>query len=318
MSLEVIQPGVLGVLQDSGRFGAHRIGLTNGGPLDPEAFSYCHRLLENDPDCTAIEISFGGAHYRTTVDTFICVTGATMPLTINGVEKPLWTVHAVRAGDDIRLDFAEAGCRSYLGVAGGLLIEPSFGSTATVVREHIGGLAGDKLQTGDLLPCAAASERKRLYLPGERQPHYQGMVTVRVIPGYQQHSFNRIQQRRFFSHGYTVSDRSDRMGYRLEGPAIQCDIEGILSEGICFGAIQIPADGQPIVLLNDRQTIGGYPKIGSALSLDAARLAQLRPGDTVHFAAISPYGAHNALHLAHSVANRQPLPELHPCRSKHP
>jgi allophanate hydrolase subunit 2 len=135
------------------------------------------------------------------------------------------------------------------------------------------------------------------------------MVTVRVIPGYQQAHFSRLQQRRFFSHAYTVSDRCDRMGYRLEGAAIACDIDGILSEGICFGAIQIPADGQPIVLLNDRQTIGGYPKIGSALSLDAARLSQLRPGGTVHFAPVSPYGAHNALHIAQSLSNHQPLLE---------
>ena len=100
------------------------------------------------------------------------------------------------------------------------------------------------------------------------------------------------------------------MGYHLEGPSISCEIEGILSEGICYGAIQIPADGQPIVLLNDRQTIGGYPKIGSALSLDAAHLAQLKPGDTVHFAPISHHDAHNALHLAASFYNRLPISEL--------
>jgi len=131
-----------------------------------------------------------------------------------------------------------------------------------------------------------------------------------VIPGYQQAHFNRLQQRRFFSHAYTVSDRCDRMGYRLEGPAVSCEIEGILSEGICYGAIQIPADGQPIVLLNDRQTIGGYPKIGSALSIDAAHLAQLKPGDTVHFAPISHHAAHNALHLAESFNKRLPISEL--------
>ena len=311
MSLEVIQPGVLGLLQDRGRFGAHRIGLTNGGPLDPEAFGYCNRLLENDAGSTAVEISFGGSHFRSTVDTFICVTGADMPLTINNREKPLWAVHPVAAGDEIRLGFAERGCRSYLGVAQGFTVAPSFGSTATVMREQIGGLRGDRLQPGDLLPCARITERRLYQLLPEQQPHYQNTVTLRVIPGYQQAHFSRLQQRRFFSHAYTVSERCDRMGYRLEGPAIACDIDGILSEGICFGAIQIPADGQPIVLLNDRQTIGGYPKIGSALTLDAARLAHLRPGGTVHFAPISPHGAHNALHLAYSVARRQPLKERH-------
>lgn len=309
MSLKVLQPGILSLLQDSGRRGQHRIGLTNGGPLDSEAFYYCNRLLGNTPDSTTIEISFGGLQLQAQADTFICVTGATMPLHINGNERPLWQVHPVQAGDTISLDFATHGCRSYLGVADGFTIAPSFGSTATVMRERIGGLNGDKLHGGDELPCPAADRRKLYSLPPQHQPRYQNTITVRVIPGYQQHSFSRLQQRRFFSHGYTVSDRCDRMGYRLEGPAIKCDIEGILSEGICSGAIQVPADGQPIVLLNDRQTIGGYPKIGSALSLDTARLAQLTPGSTVHFTPISPHAAHNALHLAHSFMRRKPLLE---------
>lgn len=309
MSLEVIQPGILSLLQDRGRFGAHRIGLTNGGPLDPEAFFWCNRLLDNPANATAVEVSFGGARLRARVDTFICVTGAAMPLHINDREQALWTVHRVGAGDEISLGFAERGCRAYLGVADGFTVAPSFGSSATVMRESIGGLHGDKLRSGDLLPCAAVEQRKRRYLHPASLPHYHDQVTLRVIPGYQQAHFSRLQQRRFFSHAYMVSERCDRMGYRLEGPAIQCDLEGILSEGICAGAIQIPADGQPIVLLNDRQTIGGYPKIGSALSLDTARLAQLRPGGTVHFAPISPHGAHNALHLAHSQALRKTMLE---------
>lgn len=304
MSLRVLQPGILSLLQDSGRTGQHRIGLTNGGPLDPDAFNLCNRLLENTPGSTAIEVSFGGLQLETEVDTFICLTGAVMNFRINNIEQPRWEVLQVQAGDSINLEFAEGGCRAYLGVAGGFQITPSFGSTATVVREHIGGLNGDKLSAGDVLPCAEIHERRQLYLDETQQPRYQDMATVRVVPGYQQHHFDRYQQRRFFSHGYTVSDRCDRMGYRLEGPAIECDIEGILSEGICFGAIQIPADGQPIVLLNDRQTIGGYPKIGSALSLDCAHLAQLRPGSDVHFAAITPHAAHNALHLAQSFQQR--------------
>ena len=309
MSRKVIQPGLLSLLQDGGRLGQHRIGLTNGGPLDPEAFAYCNRLLQNPEGSTALEISFGGLQLEATVDTYICLTGATMPLRINNHEQPRWEVIPVKAGDSISVEFAEQGCRGYLGVANGFDIAPSFGSAATVMRENIGGLNGDKVQAGDELPCAAVTERRCLYLRKDHQPHYQDEVTVRVIPGYQQKHFDRYQQRRFFSHAFSVSDRCDRMGYRLEGPAIECDIEGILSEGICFGAIQIPADGQPIVLLNDRQTIGGYPKIGSALSLDCGRLTQLRPGGTVHFAPISPHGAHNALHLADSFIRRRPLME---------
>ena len=309
MSLRVLQPGILSLLQDSGRAGKHRIGLTSGGPLDPQAFNYCNRLLQNPAGATAVEISFGGLHLEAEIDTSICLTGAAMPLHINDRPQPGWEVLPVSAGDKITVDFAEHGCRGYLGVAGGFAVPHSFGSSATVMREHIGGLNGGKIEAGDSLPCSPSKSRRKLYLPPAQQPRYHDIVTVRVIPGYQQAHFSRYQQRRFFSQAYIVSERCDRMGYRLEGPAIECDVQGILSEGICFGAIQIPADGQPIVLLNDRQTIGGYPKIGSALSLDCAQLAQLSPGGTVHFAAITPHAAHNALHLANSYYHRQTLME---------
>ena len=182
-----------------------------------------------------------------------------------------------------------------------------FGSTSTVVREGIGGLRGEKLAAGDRLPCRPSRAQTGLRLPREWWPQYSGQVELRVIPGYQYTHFPRLQQRRFFSLEWQVDQRSDRMGYRLQGPALQCELQGILSEGICLGAIQVPADGQPIVLLNDRQTIGGYPKIGAALSLDTARLAQLRPGGRVRFRAISPEEAHNALHLAQARLHNMPL-----------
>ncbi len=311
MSLQILQPGILSLLQDGGRYGKNRIGLTTGGPLDGEAFEYCNRLLGNNPGASCLEVSFGGLQLQAQVDSFVCVTGADTPLQIDGADRSLWEVHPLLAGQTLALGFSRHGCRNYLGVANGFKVAPSFGSTATVMREKIGGLNGGKLQAGDRLDCDEVHSRKRLYLPLFRQPRYQDQITVRVVPGYQQHFFSRLDQRRFFSHAFTVTDRCDRMGYRLEGPAIHCELDSMLSEGICHGAIQIPADGQPIVLLNDRQTIGGYPKIGSTLSLDAARLAQLRPGGVVHFAAITPHAAHNALHLAASFRRRQMLPERH-------
>ena len=309
MSMRVVQPGMLSLLQDSGRQGQHRLGLSNGGPMDREAFHYCNRLLQNSPASTAIEISVGGLQLETLVDTYICLTGAPMPLSINGQHKSLWEVQRVCAGDSIQVGFARTGCRSYFGVADGFTIECRFGSTATVVRENIGGLQGRSLQTGDQLPCPTTDARKQYYLAARDRPRYQKTLTVRVIPGYQQGHFNRVEQRRFFGSTYTISERCDRMGYRLEGPAITCDIEGVLSEGICFGAIQLPPDGQPIVLLNDRQTIGGYPKIGAALSLDAARMTQLVPGSSVHFAPITHHTARKALELARRFTLCKPLQE---------
>lgn len=133
-------------------------------------------------------------------------------------------------------------------------------------------------------------------MPEEQRPDYSKEVTLRVILGYQKDAFTDLQVAKFLSSKYTTTDRSDRMGYRLEGPEIKPSIDGILSEGICHGAIQVPADGQPIILLNDRQTIGGYPKIGSVLSLDTGKLAQLTPGSKVSFEAITIDDAHN-LHM---------------------
>ena len=300
-AFKVTHAGILSLLQDAGRFGCHQIGLTSGGPLDPQAFYWANRLCGNAANHTCIEISVGGLQLQAQSHSRIAVTGANMRLTINGDEQALWRSHDVKPNDKIQLKFSSQGVRAYLAVSGGFHIEPSFGSSATVTREAIGGLNGKALQAGDVLAC---NDQKitspHWQLGAAHQPHYPKQITLRVIPGYQEHHFSRTQQRLFFHNSYTVSQLCDRMGYRLEGPKINADIEGILSEGICLGAIQVPADGQPIILLNDRQTIGGYPKIGSVLSLDLAQLAQLLPGDKVNFEAITIDCAHNILHLAQS------------------
>lgn len=296
--MKVIQPGVMALLQDGGRFGQHRIGLTTGGPLDREAFQWANRLCGNDENATAIEVSIGGLVLEAQTDTQVALAGADMTLKSNKQAVNGWTTHPVKAGERIELGYAQNGCRAYLAVAGGFSIDPMFGSTATVVREKLGGLAGAALANGDVLPCSGGQKTPLMTLPIQHRPRYEKAVTLRVIPGYQQQHFTPAQQALFFSSEYTVSDQCDRMGYRLEGQAVQADITGMLSEGICSGAIQIPANGQPIVLLNDRQTIGGYPKMGSVLSLDIAKLTQLLPGGTVKFQATTMAEAHNALHLA--------------------
>lgn len=176
-------------------------------------------------------------------------------------------------------------------------------------REKLGGLNGGKLNSDDLLPCDPAPAAAGWRLPKEQQPDYRDTSPLRVILGYQQDAFSTVQKRIFFSSSYRISDRADRMGYRLEGPAITPAINGILSEGICLGAIQVPADGQPIVLLNDRQTIGGYPKIGSLFSVDTARLAQMLPGTEITFTPFTQDEAHNQLLLRQRYqAQLKPIP----------
>jgi len=298
------QPGMLSLVQDAGRFGFFNIGLTNGGPIDLDAFQWANRLCANELNATAIEISIGGLALIAQLDSTIAVTGADMSLTINSHKKELWRSYHVKAGDIVALGFASQGVRSYLAVAGGFAIQESFGSTATVCREVVGGLAGDKLKTGDILPCVSQIRKTNLVLSESLRPKYSNEVVLHTVPSYQQKHFSSHQQRLFFSSEYKVSKNFDRMGYRLTGQKISADIDGVLSEGICHGAVQIPADGQPIVLINDRQTIGGYPKIGAVSSVDTAKLGQLNQGCKVRFEPISMEQAHNYFHLNLSHLNR--------------
>jgi len=289
----VQQPGLLSLLQDRGRYGAHNLGLTTGGPLDFIAFDWANRLLGNDSNATGLEVGFGGLALTAEVESSFVITGAVAPCKLNGETIPQWQTMSIQPGDKLEIGFATEGTRTYLAVSGGFDISPSFGSSSTVVREKIGGIHGDKLQAGDHLPCANSRASSHYRLAEDDCPSYGDFASLRVVLGYQQAAFDPAQQWRFFNSEYCLTDRCDRMGFRLEGETVHSNMVGMLSEGICHGAIQIPADGQPIVLMNDRQTIGGYPKIGSVIPLDTARLAQLTPGSRVRFEAISIEQAHN-------------------------
>ena len=295
-SFTVITPGVLSLLQDSGRFGQSTLGLTTGGPMDAPSAAWANRLLGNSSNATLIECSVGGLQLRAETHSFIA--GAILPVSINGKAVEQWTVHKVQAGDVIELGMVTKGLRAYIAVAGGFNVAPQFSSTATVLREGIGGLNGNKLQAGDKLAAQTVNTLQRQRLPARYRPQFNQTLTLRLIEGYQAGSFSSTERQRFYLHSYKVTPQADRMGYKLSGAAIQCQQTQLLSEGICYGAVQIPPDGQPIVLLNDRQTLGGYPKIGSVLSLDCALLAQAGAGTELYFTPISPEQAHNALCLA--------------------
>lgn len=280
--------------------------------MDPVAAELANALLGNDASATLIEASFGGLELRADAALQLVVTGAELPLELNGEPCALWSVLNLAPGDVLRLHHPTRGCRNYLAVRGGFTVAPSFGSTATVLREGIGGICGKALQAGDRLEVGSAMPIERRWLPPDRRPLYPRRLTLRVVLGYQHRAFSEEALQGMFSSEYKISPRSDRMGYRLEGPAVPCKIDGVLSEGIAPGAIQIPADGQPIVLLRDRQTIGGYPKIGSALSQDCSQLTQLRPGDTVNLAPIPLRAARRALALARVVDDARRFEALGP------
>lgn len=296
-SFNVINPGIHCTLQDLGRFQYANLGITTGGPADKHAFFWANKLVNNNQNSGSLELSHGGLTIQSCTFTTIAVTGANAPLKINDVLKDSWRSHHVQPDDKISIGFANKGCRIYLAVAGGFKVSPQFGSVSTVVREKLGGINGAPICEGAQLPVIENQTRQLYRLAKEHIPLYSNALSLRIITGYQASQFNKIQLNKFFSSQYKVSAQNDRMGYRLTGPSINSNQSTLYSEGICLGAVQIPPDGQPIVLSVDRQTIGGYPKIGSVLSLDLYRLMQCTQEARVTFEPISIELAHNLLQL---------------------
>jgi len=203
-------------------------------------------------------------------------------LRVNGRTKALWRSHKLQPGDMIELGHAAKGMRAYLAVSGGFKAEEFFGSTATVIREGI----GNPLKAGQELCCGLVND-EQWALPMEAVPRYSDSVSLRLIPGYQFEQFSRRAHNVLSGGSFTVSNRLDRMGCILKGNPVESPETEMLSEGISLGAVQVPPDGQLIILLNDRQTIGGYPKLGSVLSVDLWKLAQCRPESQVRFEMIN-------------------------------
>jgi biotin-dependent carboxylase-like uncharacterized protein len=284
----VLKAGVLATLQDQGRFGYAHLGLTQGGPADYVSYRIADLLLQNQTPSCQIEVSVGGLSLLALTDTVFCVTGAHMPLTVNGQSKALWQSHRIKKDDVIELGFASTGLRCYLAVAGGFKLPKEFDSNSTVLREKVGGIAGAALQQGQFLP-ARSSYRPLLWaLPEKFWPDFAAPLQLGLVPGYQHSWFDKAQWQQLCSTEYQVSGLYDRMGYRLEGQPLLYQSRALLSEGICYGAVQLPPDGLPIVLLNDRQTLGGYPKPGAILARHAAALAQRKQGQSISFSLVAP------------------------------
>ena len=285
MTLRIIEPGPLSLIQDPGRYGHQHIGVSPGGPMDEQAFSWANHLLDNPLNDPQIEINLGSFHCEFLLPTTIAITGADMSAALNGVAIQPWQSYSIHAGDQLSFKGARSGVRAYLAVRGGLDIPEILGSCATVVRDQLGGLHrdGKQLSAGDCLHYPASKPVLTRQVPDAFIPEYGQDITLDVIPGCQYEWFSRQEHRRFFNSVYSVTAQTDRMGYRLSGAAIHCHQQSLISEGIALGAIQIPADGQPIILMRDRQTLGGYPKIGCITAGSLSKLAQCQPGATVRF-----------------------------------
>jgi len=323
--LRVIAPGLMTTVQDLGRPGYQRLGVPPSGALDPVALRAVNLLVGNPTTTAVLEMARAGATFAVEADSVrIALAGAAAEIDTQDGDNhlklnPLESAR-LRRGERLRIALSGSAV-AYLAVEGGFALPEVMGSLSTLTRAAIGGFAGRALRTGDRLPLRHrdAAEREELalpLLPLLRAPSAGQAGRIRVVLGPQDDHFSAAGLQTLLSATYTITQASDRMGMRLAGPALE-HAQGydIVSDGIATGAIQVPGDGLPIVLLADRQTTGGYPKIATVISADIPALGRLSPGAQVAFAAVTVAAAEAAARrlsrdiaaLGHLVARGTPV-----------
>lgn len=270
-------------LQDAGRFGVRHLGVTQGGAADGVSMVWANALLGNVPGAAVIEITLGGLSLLAERECTLALAGADLAATLDGRPLKPWRSFTLSQGQILNFTQPLNGARAYLAAPGGFIAPQVLGSCATVVREHLGGPDGfgRALRTGDELSYAGAAPSLRELAPAQ-QPVFSPEPFLDVVVGAQMGAFSGQSTFDAFNAPWTLDSRADRMGIRLLGPALVYQGAPMISEGIPQGAIQVPPDGQPIILLNDRQTIGGYPRLGALTPWAQARLAQCLPGERVY------------------------------------
>ncbi|MFF7107584.1 biotin-dependent carboxyltransferase family protein [Pseudomonas sichuanensis] len=277
------------LLQDAGRFGVRHLGVTQGGALDWVAMRWANWLLGNDLDSAVVEIALGGFSVVAEQDCVLALAGADLDARIDDQPVAPWRSFRLGKGQQLSLRQPRQGVRAYLAAPGGFAGEAVLGSCATVVREALGGLDGQgrALLKGEVLRAGAAiAGQARSHVPETVRPVYAEKPLLDLVMGAQIGDFSGTSLFEAFNRDWTLDSRADRMGIRLLGPQLAYQGAPMISEGIPLGAVQVPPDGQPIVLLNDRQTIGGYPRLGALTPLALAQLAQCMPGALVRFRAV--------------------------------
>ena len=298
MSITVLNPGLLTTVQDQGRIGYQQFGVSVSGVMDPRSAALANILVGNDEKEAVLECTMMGPHLQINQANCIAITGGDLMPTLDGKPIPNYTAVKVEAGQVLKFTMPKTGCRAFIAFAGGLDIPEVMGSRSTYMKAKIGGMEGRKLQKDDVIgfraPKAELKNMNFRSMASEFVPRKE--YTVRVVLGPQDDYFTDAGIQTFLSEVYTVTPEFDRMGCRLEGAVIQHKDGGdIISDGIAFGAIQVPSSGQPIIMLGDRQTTGGYTKIANVISADFRILAQLKQGDKVRFEQVSVKFAQDAL-----------------------
>ena len=305
-ALEILEPGLNTTVQDLGRYGYQRYGVPVSGAMDTFALRAANVLVGNAEGAAGLEMTAIPGRIRFLKDTWIALTGADMSWNLDEHLIARWRAIPAGSGSVLSSDGLRDGIRGYLAVAGGIDVPVVMGSRSTYVKAHLGGLDGRTLQASDVLstlPLEAGAQYAERSLPDEFEIiTYGNRHQLRVILGPQQEAFPEYAIDTLLRSTYQVSAQSDRMGYRLEGPAIaHKDGPDIVSDGMPLGALQVPGDGMPIILLVDRGTTGGYAKIATVISTDMDRIAQAAPGDTIAFEAVTLEEAHDALREQQAV-----------------
>jgi antagonist of KipI len=286
--IEVLRPGLFTTIQDLGRRGHRSEGVPLSGATDPFALRLANALVGNPEDAAALELTLVGPELHFQHETIVALTGADF------VAMPRWRPFKLAAGTRLNFGPARSGCRGYLAVAGGFDVAPILGSRSTYVRAQLGGFEGRALVAGDVLPVPTVHRviRDHWRIDERILPRYSAHPIVRVLRGAHAGEFDPGWMQSVFK----VSSRSDRMGARLVGPPVVRNVSrDLISSPVAPGTIQVPPDGQPIVLLADAQTIGGYPQLAHVVSVDLSLVAQLRPGDIVQFESITIDEAHELM-----------------------
>ncbi|MDO6693633.1 biotin-dependent carboxyltransferase family protein [Aliiglaciecola sp. 3_MG-2023] len=306
--IEIMTTGLQSMLVDSGRRGYQHLGITSGGPADRRSCLWANWLCDNKDNAPSIEVVGCGFSFKALSYCQVAISGGATEISINDRIFLSWRNFKLNAGDVLTINKSDNGLRSYVAVHQGFHVPEIFGSCTTVMRDRLGGLTqdGQVLKLGDQIAFYSQTPATELKIPKIAPLEAQRSVkvaanselTLRLVEGYQINDFSAVAIRQLYLNQYVVSPDSSRMACKLTGNPIAAPNQPMLSEGITRGAVQIPQQGLPIIMLDDRQTVGGYYKVGSVLSVDCDKLSQATPGCKVTFSAIDIQTAHNLVNLA--------------------
>lgn len=287
MAFILKNPGILSTIQDSGRYGYQSTGISPAGALDYKSAFLANQLVNNDPDAAVLELTLSGISFKVTKNTTIATAGALMPIQVNGINYPIGRAIPLTKGDDVEIGYAEKGLRTYFAVAGGFLLESVLGSYSTHLRTNMGGYKGRALRKGDVLLYNGANNENYFRIAKNNVDEINN--EIRIVPGPNYQDLTERSTQTLVNQPYIITRSNDRMGIRLEGEGLETKdgVHDLLSEPTQLGNIQVPKNGMPIILLNDRQTSGGYKRMASVAKVDLPKLVQMKPDEEIHFKMIT-------------------------------